>query len=53
MDDKCIRNYYWSAVIGTDRSIKFTSLMKQEGFTRFEEVIENFRTKFDDKWLNL
>lgn len=47
-----IRNYYWSAVIGTDRSIKFASLMKQEGFTRFEELIEEFRIRFDDEWLN-
>ncbi|WP_394866579.1 hypothetical protein [Paraclostridium bifermentans] len=47
-----IRQYYWSAVIGTERSIKFASMMKQEGFTRFEELIEEFRIKFDDKWLN-
>lgn len=47
-----IRQYYWSAVIGTERSIKFASIMKQEGFTRFEELIEDFRVKFDDDWLN-
>ena len=25
--------------------------MKEAGFTRFEEVLEEFRVKFDDKWL--
>jgi len=43
-------SYYWSA-IGTERSTKFAKLMKQEGFIRFEELIEEFREKFNDKWL--
>jgi len=29
--------YYWSAIIGTERSIGFAALMRQEGFDRFEE----------------
>ena len=45
-------NYYWSAIIGTERSTKFAKLMKKEGFVRFEELLEEFREKFDDKWLN-
>lgn len=44
-------SYYWSAVIGTERSVGFSAQMKAEGFTRFEEVLEEFRVKFDDKWL--
>lgn len=32
--------YYWSAIIGTDRSIGFAALMRQEGFDRFEEALE-------------
>jgi hypothetical protein len=43
--------YYWSAVIGTERSTKFARLMKKEGFTRFEEIIEDFRDRFNDKWI--
>ena len=43
--------YYWSAIIGTERSTKFARQMKQEGFVRFEELIEEFREKFNDKWL--
>lgn len=46
-----IVQYYWSAVIGTDRSIGFAREMKAEGFTRFEEVLEEFREKFNDNWL--
>lgn len=43
--------YCWSAVIGTERSIGFAARMKQEGFTRFEEVLEEFRVRFDDAFL--
>ncbi len=44
--------FFWSAVIGTERSIGFAQRMKQEGFTRFEEVIEEFRVRFNDTWLH-
>ncbi len=47
-----IRQYYWSAVIGTDRSTKFAKHMKEEGFTRFEEILEDFRERFNDNWLS-
>lgn len=38
--------YYWSAIIGTERSIGFSAQMKREGFDRFEEVLEEFRLRF-------
>lgn len=38
--------YYWSAIIGTERSIGFAAQMKREGFDRFEEVLEDFRLRF-------
>lgn len=44
-------HYFWSAVVGTERSIGFAHQLKQEGFTRFEEVIEEFRVRFNDAWL--
>lgn len=44
-------HYFWSAIIGTERSIGFAAKMKAEGFTRFEEVLEDFRTQFDDRFL--
>lgn len=44
-------HYYWSAIIGTERSTEFARQMKQEGFTRFEEVIDEFRDKFGDLWI--
>ena len=46
-------SYYWSAIIGTEKSTKFAKLMKKEGFVRFEELIEEFRDRFNDKWLKM
>jgi hypothetical protein len=43
--------YYWSAIIGTERSIGFAALMREEGFERFEEALEKFRVRFDDAFL--
>ncbi len=39
--------YYWNAIIGTERSSGFSAHMREEGFTRFEEIIEEFRQRFD------
>jgi hypothetical protein len=44
-------HYFWSAIIGTERSVGFAAKMKAEGFTRFEEVLEEFRLRFDDRFL--
>lgn len=44
--------YFWSAIVGTEKSIPFSEHMKEEGFDRFEDVLEGFRAKFNDKWLN-
>ena len=43
--------YYWSAIIGTDRSTNFANQMKTEGFIRFEEIIDEFRDKFNNEWI--
>ncbi len=44
-------SYYWSAVIGTEKSTSFARQMRNEGYTRFEEVIDDFRDRFNDSWL--
>ena len=44
-------HYYWSAIVGTERSTAFARHMREEGFTRFEEVIDEFRERFNDDWL--
>ena len=44
-------NYYWSAVIGTEKSIGFARMMREEGFNRFEETIVEFRDRFSNLWL--
>jgi hypothetical protein len=50
-DARGMVQYYWSAIIGTERSIGFAALMRKEGFDRFEEALEEFRVRFDDKFL--
>lgn len=45
-------SYFWSAVGGTKNSISFARRMKAEGFIIFEDILEEFRSKFDDKWIN-
>ena len=50
-DAKAMVRYYWSAISGTDRSIRFADEMRREGFVRFEETLEEFRRKFDDNFL--
>ncbi len=39
--------YYWNAIIGTERSVGFSAKMRAEGFSRFEETIDEFRLRFD------
>jgi len=51
-DEEGIISYYWSAIIGTERSTSFARQMREQGFTRFEEVIDEFRERFNDMWLN-
>jgi hypothetical protein len=43
--------YYWSAIVGTERSVGFAALMRKEGFERFEEAIDEFRLLFNDSFL--
>ena len=43
--------YYWSAIVGTERSIDFAARMREAGHVRFEEVIDDFRSRFTDQWL--
>lgn len=46
-------SYFWSAVVGTEKSTRFARLMKAEGFGRFEEVLEEFRDRFNNAWLRV
>ena len=43
--------YYWSAIVGTERSVGFAALMRNEGFGRFEEAIDEFRLHFNDRFI--
>ena len=42
--------YYWSA-LSTDNAISFAEKMKLEGVPRFEDVLEEFRVRFNKAWL--
>lgn len=44
-------HYYWSALGGTEKSVGFAKQLRDEGFNRFEEVIDEFRLRFNDNWL--
>lgn len=43
-------HYFWSA-LATDNAISFSKKMKEEGLPRFEDVLEEFRDRFNDAWL--
>lgn len=43
--------FYWSSIVGTSRSTPFAAQMKKEGFIRFEEVLDEFRERFNEDWL--
>ncbi|NQT06917.1 MAG: hypothetical protein HQ575_05185 [Candidatus Omnitrophica bacterium] len=51
LDPEGMVSYYWSAIVGTEKSTEFARQMRTEGFTRFEEVIDDFRDRFNDRWL--
>ncbi len=38
--------YFWAAVYGTEKSIRFADMMAAAGLDRFEEVLEDFRREF-------
>lgn len=42
--------YYWSA-LSTDNAILFSKKMKSENLPRFEDVLEEFRDRFNENWL--
>lgn len=42
--------YFWSA-LATENAITFSKHLKAEGLTRFEDIMEDFRDKFNDSWL--
>ena len=51
LDAEGMVSYYWSAIVGTEKSTEFARQMRTEGFTRFEEVIDEFRDRFNDSWI--
>ncbi len=51
LDALGMMKYYWSAIVGIERSIDFATKLREAEFIRFEEVIDEFRLRFSDQWL--
>ena len=43
--------YFRSSIAGKGNAISFSERLKDEGYGRFEEVLEEFRERFTDDWL--
>lgn len=43
--------HFWKSIRGTDGSIAFSGMLKQHGFKRFEDILDEFRMHFNDEWL--
>ena len=41
-----ILHYFWSAIVGTDKSIPFSKLLKDNNVLRFEDLIDDVRDRF-------
>ena len=50
LDSKKKLQYFWSAIQGTEKSIKFSKLLKDNGVLRFEDILEEVREKFNDEY---
>lgn len=42
--------YFWSA-LAQENAINFSKILKKEGLVRFEDIMEEFRDRFNDTWL--
>lgn len=47
-----ILHYFWSAIIGTDKSIPFSKLLKDNNVLRFEDIIDDVRDRFGNDYFN-
>lgn len=44
--------YFWSAITGTEKSINFSNILKENNLVRFEDLLEDVKVRFNDEWLN-
>ena len=43
-------HFYWAAITG-ENGMMFADKMKAEGFTRFEDIVDEFKERFNEDWL--
>ena len=46
-DAAAMIHYFWSAVVGAEKSARFAAQMRREGFDRLEAAIEELRARVD------
>lgn len=51
LDSTGMIHYFWSAVQGTDKSIAFSQLLKDNNVLRFEDILEEVRVRFNSDYL--
>lgn len=51
LDAEGMLHYYWTAVCQAENAFAFAELLKAEHMPRFEDVLEDFRRRFNDAWL--
>lgn len=44
-------HYFWAAVQGTDKSIAFSELLRDNQVLRFEDILEDVRVRFNNDYL--
>ncbi len=47
--DKMVQ-YFWSSITG-ENGIMFSEKIKADGLPRFEDIIDEFKERFDDDWI--
>jgi hypothetical protein len=45
-----IHHFFWSAVSGTEKSIRFFDILKTEKLPSFEAELEEFRRRWENDW---
>lgn len=46
-----IVHFFWTSIVGMDRSTGLSKQMKDEGFDPFDIVVQEFKVRFNDAWL--
>lgn len=51
-DGKAVLKFFWSAITGTNKSIKFYNLLYENNLPSFESILVEIREKYTDNYMN-